>query len=66
MDEPEIPELPLNRNCHRILTEDYVEEAVNLLCNHFFKDEPLGKALYLQSPGEVDHWLSKALPHMVS
>ncbi|KAL7639620.1 UNVERIFIED_CONTAM: hypothetical protein RMT77_010121 [Armadillidium vulgare] len=78
MDEPEIPELPLEPElppgvlCQldgnivfRILTEDYVEEAVNLLCNHFFKDEPLGKALYLQSPGEVDHWLSKALPHMI-
>lgn len=49
----------------QVLTEDHSEAAVDLLCNHFFKDEPLGKALHLESPREVDHWLSNLLPYLV-
>ena len=50
----------------QVLTDEYSEAAVDLLCNCFFKDEPLGKALHLESPREVDHWLSKLLPYLVS
>ncbi|KAK8722146.1 hypothetical protein OTU49_012500 [Cherax quadricarinatus] len=79
LQEPEEPELPsepqlppdvLHKHdetiVFKILTQEYSDAAVDLLCNHFFKDEPLGKALYLDSPREVDHWLSKVLPHMIS
>ena len=51
--------------CPQVLTEEHSEAAVDLLCNHFFKDEPLGRALHLDSPREVDHWLSNLLPYMV-
>ncbi|XP_064119184.1 uncharacterized protein LOC135224264 [Macrobrachium nipponense] len=68
--EPELPPDVLHKHdesiVFKILTEEYSDRAVDLLCNHFFKDEPLGKALYLDSPREVDHWLSKVLPHMIS
>ncbi|XP_076068967.1 arylalkylamine N-acetyltransferase 1-like [Oratosquilla oratoria] len=78
-EEPEVPELPEKAVlppdvlymhdggiAFKILTLEYADQAVDLLCNHFFKDEPLGRALYLESPREVDHWLSKVLPHMIS
>ncbi|XP_027219049.1 arylalkylamine N-acetyltransferase-like 2 [Penaeus vannamei] len=78
-EEPEEPELPAEPELppdvlhkhdenivFKILTQEYADRAVDLLCNHFFKDEPLGKALYLDSPREVDHWLSKILPHLIS
>ncbi|XP_063884852.1 uncharacterized protein LOC135113534 [Scylla paramamosain] len=67
--EPELPPDVLHKHdeniVFKILTQEYSDAAVDLLCNHFFKDEPLGKALYLDSPREVDHWLSKVLPHMI-
>ncbi|CAL4159398.1 unnamed protein product [Meganyctiphanes norvegica] len=79
IEELEIPELPVEPElppdviymhdgqiAFKILTAEYIDRAVVLLCNHFFKDEPLGKALYLESPREVDHWLSKVLPHMIA
>ncbi|KAG7154857.1 Dopamine N-acetyltransferase-like [Homarus americanus] len=68
--EPELPPDVLHKHdeniVFKVLTQEYSDAAVDLLCNHFFKDEPLGKALYLDSPREVDHWLSKVLPHMIS
>ncbi|KAF2351086.1 Acyl-CoA N-acyltransferase [Trinorchestia longiramus] len=76
--EPELPELPEEQKLppgvlhiqdggiiYKILTEEQSDEAVDLLCNHFFKDEPLGKALHLESPRDVDHWLANLLPYII-
>jgi len=76
--EPEMPELPAESQLppgtlhvsgdglvYKILTEEHSEAAVDLLCNYFFKDEPLGKALHLESPREVDHWLANLLPYLI-